>query len=496
VLLWVRSEICSRASARFATVVEGDVFMASQLHTGEAASAARCVSDLQQVRDLLAGPFIPSVFDVLLAPIFIAVLFLLHPAFGFLGVALIVVLGGLSWVNQWVGRDAGRHVQDAQIANIEFSSNLTRNTDAARSMGMIPGMARRWKEHQSIGRNWQAQLAKRTNPIHAVVRFLRTSQIVIVTLVGAVLYIGGYLSAGTAFAALMILNRSVGPIEAVIGGWRGFANARDAFERLEALLSDAATQGARVRLPRPVGRVTADRLSCNGENRKPILRDITFDLDAGKILAVVGSSGAGKSTLLRVLANVLRPNAGSVSLDCHPLHHWDPDQLGHYVGYLPQETELLPGTIAENIQRFYPDRAKDDPELFAAAELAGVEELIRQMPEGYNTVVGPKGFPMSGGQRQRLAFARAVYGRPPLILLDEPYSALDAKGEMHLVQSIRTLAREGSTIILVTHKMNMLSFCDHVLVMHAGFVQAYGPRDAIIQRLPQGQTPLRVVAKS
>ena len=249
-------------------------------------------------------------------------------------------------------------------------------------------------------------------------------------------------------------------------------------------------------LPRPSGRLTVSRVTLKAKpSNEVIVRDVSFEVEAGSTLAIIGPSGAGKSSLLRAIAGVWEPSNGSVALDGHVYGHWDRDELGRHVGYLPQENEFLPGTLAQNVARFYPEVLKDDKALFDAIALAGIDDLVNELPEGLNTLLGPKGHPLSGGQKQRLAFARAIYGNPSLILLDEPYSALDSRSEAHLVESMRTLASQGSTVVVVTHKLNMLQHCDNVLLMHSGYVQAFGSRDLVMQRLPQSKpaAPLHVV---
>ncbi|MEH6717687.1 MAG: ATP-binding cassette domain-containing protein [Aurantimonas endophytica] len=494
-LAWARSEICSRVSFSFVDEIEEDVFRGNLTQPTGSISSNRYAADLNLIRETLGGPFVPAVFDVAFSPIFIAVLFLLHPAFGFLGIGLIVLLGGLSFANHHFNRDVIRKAQESQASVLELSGLLSRSTDAARSMGMVPGLGRVWKGRQATSRGWQAAAQRRTAPIVSVTRFLRTSQLVLVTMIGAILYIDGAISAGASFGAMIILMRSIGPIETVIGGWRNLTGARDAFDRLETLISNDGRASDRVILPRPEGDLALSGVSiAANENKEVIVHNVTFTLGHGNILAVIGPSGAGKSTLLRGLAGVLPLAQGKMTLDGHAFHHWQPDELGRFIGYLPQDTELFPGTVAENITRFYSDVSKDDPRLFEALEMSGTTDLVKSLPEGLNTMIGPRGYQLSGGQRQRLAFARAVFGGPSLILLDEPYSALDSKDEAHLVRSLSALAAGGSTVVLVTHKLNMLSHCDMVLVMQSGFVQAFGARDMIMQRLPQTQpVPLRLV---
>lgn len=495
-LAWMRRETVSRVAYGFVEAAEGPVFRAAQFRNGQSGGSARYVSDLQLIRDTLGGPLIPAVCDVLMAPLFILVLFLIHPVFGVAGIVIILVLGLLSVLNGAVSDKVGRKGREAQADALEFSAYLTRNAEAARAMGMLPGLTEMWKYRQEQARRWQAAALRRTAPIQAAMRYIRTLQIVIVTCLGAILYIGGAISGGMSFAAILVMRRAVGPVEVVVDGWKKYAASKDAFGRLEELLAEDQTRVEAIPLPRPTGQLTVSHLTLKAPvSHDAIVRDVTFSVNAGSVLAIIGQSGAGKSSLLRALAGVWTPNAGTVSLDGHAYGNWNQDHLGRHIGYLPQENEFIPGSLAQNVSRFYPEVHKSDPALFEAIKLAGIDDLVKDLPDGLNTQLGPKGHPLSGGQKQRIAFARAIYGNPSLILLDEPYSALDSRSEAHLVETLRVLADRGATVIIVTHKLNMLQHCDTVLVMQSGYVQAFGSRDIIMQRLPQNKpaAALRVV---
>ena len=253
-------------------------------------------------------------------------------------------------------------------------------------------------------------------------------------------------------------------------------------------------------LPRPAGNIAVSRAVLAPPNSDTvILNDVSFSVGAGKLLGVVGPSGAGKSALARLLIGVWRPRRGSVTIDDHELSHWDQDELGRYIGYVPQEVELFPGTVAENISRFRDTGTIDFEAVLEAAELAGVQDIIQALPEGYNTVIGPGGHVFSGGQKQRIALARAVYGNPSFLVLDEPNSNLDVVGEQGLGRTLTMMRNRGATVVIITHRLNMLQFCDDVLVMNAGTVQAVGARDTILGRLPTYRAtslaPLEAVAR-
>jgi ATP-binding cassette, subfamily C, type I secretion system permease/ATPase len=296
-------------------------------------------------------------------------------------------------------------------------------------------------------------------------------------------------------AAAFIGLRAIGPIEQVVSGWRTIVGARDAYQRLAQLFA-ASDSGENMDLPPPEGRLTLAHVYAAAPGATtPILKDVSFALRPGRVLGVVGSSGAGKSSLMRVVVGAWAPQRGSVALDGHALSHWNPDKLGRYIGFVPQDVELITGTVAQNIARFDEEAEGAAAAVLAAAKEAGVVELVSSLPNGFNTSVGPGGQVLSGGQRQRIALARALYGDPTLIVLDEPNSNLDAQGEEALARAIEALREKGRTVVLVTHKLNLLIYCDDVLVMHAGTVHAFGSRDEIMKRLPpQRLTSLRAVS--
>jgi ABC-type protease/lipase transport system fused ATPase/permease subunit len=278
--------------------------------------------------------------------------------------------------------------------------------------------------------------------------------------------------------------RIVAPVVSVTTSWRAISSVRTSMERLNRVLAEEANPGDRISLPRPSGSINVSRVVLTPPNDETVvLGDVSFTLQAGRILGVVGPSGAGKSSLAKLLVGAWHPRRGKVTLDNHDLAHWNEDELGRHIGYVPQDIGLLPGTVAENIARFCDDDPIDHAAILEAAELAGIEDVIQGLPDGYNTKVGAGGHVFSGGQRQRIALARAVYGNPSLLVLDEPNSNLDAVGEEQLGRTLTEMKSRGATVVLVTHRMSMLVFCDDLLVMNAGTIHTYGPRDTIMNRL-------------
>jgi PrtD family type I secretion system ABC transporter len=297
-------------------------------------------------------------------------------------------------------------------------------------------------------------------------------------------------SAGTMFAGSMLLGRALQPVEQVVGGWRGFVGARDAFGRIRRLLEMSPKKFDTLVLPRPTGRLSARGAvyTAPGSN-KPILKGISFFISGGEALGVVGPSGAGKSTLARLMVGVTAPSAGTMRLDGADISIWPKAQLGRCIGYLPQDIELFADTVAANISRF---QAGSDEEIIDAAKLAGVHEMILELPEGYDTQVGEGGAVLSGGYRQRIGLARAVYGNPSFVVLDEPSSNLDTTGDFALAECVGRLKERGTTVVIISHRTATIAAVDKILVLRDGAVEAFGDRQEIVARFAQA-TPLRAV---
>jgi PrtD family type I secretion system ABC transporter len=449
------------------------------------ASKSLILSDLNTFRDFVGGPIILYLFDLVWVPMIVGVLFLIHV---FLGLTMLFVTAltvGLTIVNQHVAVEDMKKSQIASTKSQEFARAVSNGADVARSLGMLGALTRRWLTMQNEALGWQFAASERAEWVTGALRFVRNSQQIILMVVGVSLFLLQEISAGAAFAIVFIGIRAVGPVTAVAASWRTILNFLGAAERLSYVLSNQPADANRMSLPRPAGNISVSRVVSTPPNSETIvLNDVTFSVRAGKLLGIVGPSGAGKSSLARLLVGVWRPRRGSVMIDDHELSHWDQDELGRYIGYVSQEVEFFPGTLAENISRFRDVDTIDFEAVLEAAELAGVQDIIQALPEGYNTIVGPGGHVFSGGQRQRLALARAVYGTPSFLVLDEPNSNLDVSGEQSLGRTLTMMRDRGATVIIITHRLNMLQYCDEVLVMNAGTVQAVGARDTILGRLP------------
>ena len=442
------------------------------------------LGDLNTVRDFIASQLPIHIMDVFWIPLVIAVMFLLHPLLGAAIIAVLVVTVALSVFNQWVVGSDTKRSQAAAAQAQEFARAALRSAETARVMGMLPALQRRWRHYHRGALGWQHGAIARAEYVSSALHFIRGSQQVVLLLVSVLLYLAQEISAGAVFAVVFIGIRAIMPITVVASSWRNIWNVLSAVERLNVVLShhDGATHMA---LPRPVGAIAVSRVSLAPPNADGIvLNDVSFSLANGRILGVVGPSGAGKSSLAKLLVGAWRPRRGSVSFDGHDISHWDQDALGRHVGYVPQEVELLPGTVAENIARFGDDGPLDYAAVLEAAELAGIQDIIQALPNGYDTRVGFDGHTLSGGQRQRVAFARALYGNPSVIVLDEPNSNLDAIGEQSLGRTLTLVRNRGATVVIVTHRASMLSFCDDLLVMNSGTIHTFGSRDLILSKLP------------
>jgi ATP-binding cassette, subfamily C, bacterial len=345
----------------------------------------------------------------------------------------------------------------------------------------LSGLRDRWLEKDNEGLQLQAKASDRAGFLVASSKFIRAFLQIAILGVGAYLTVSQETSAGAMVAASIIMGRALAPVEVAVSQWKSFLAARTAYDRIKTLLGIVPAEPAKISLPPPKGTISVENvLVVPPGGKEPVLREVSFALQPGEIIGVVGPSAAGKSSLARALVGVWRLAVGKVRIDGAELGHWNSEQLGQFIGYLPQDVELLAGSVAENISRF---GELDEEKIFAAAEMAGVHKLVQNLPDGYNTQVGEGGHSLSGGQRQRIGLARALYGKPPLIVLDEPNASLDSEGEAALLAAAQQLKREHCTVVLIAHKTNILAVVDKVLVLSGGRVQAFGGRDEILSKL-------------
>lgn len=488
-LEWTRGRALVRGSAMLDLQLGSRVLEASFRRTwrGSTAVTARALSDLAALRQFLTGKGLFAFLDAPWTPIYIAVIFLLHPWLGWFAVCAAALLVLLTWASERLTAQPMKSAaEEAQQAS-QYASASVRNAEVIEALGMLRAVQQRWQTRQLKALKLQGDVNDRAADVGAVTRFVRMAAQSGVLGLGALLVIDQQMTPGGMIAASILLGRALSPVDAVIGHWRSWVGARGAYQRLNELLQAHPEPEPRTALPRPQGFVTVENLVAGPPGaRTPVLKGIKLGAAAGMLVAVIGPSASGKSTLARALVGVWPPMNGTVRLDGADVSQWNKEELGPWLGYLPQDVELFEGTVAENIARF---GAPDSARTVAAAQRAGVHDMILRLPQGYDTPIGEGGMALSGGQRQRIGLARAMYGDPALVVLDEPNANLDEAGDVALVGALRVMKQEKRTVFVITHRMNLLAEADAILVLANGTVQAYGPRDAVMESLRPQRKP-------
>lgn len=480
---WSRSRLLVRAGVRLDAVLGTRVFNASfEANLSQSgAPVQRAFSDLTEIRQFLTGNGVFAFFDAPWTPIYIGVLFFLHPFLGWVSIGFALVQSALAWFGNRRTVAPAEAASKAQGEVNSFLQHKLRNAEVVESMGMLPGLRQRWlqRHHDYMTRHGLAQGL--THRITAISKWVRYCQQSFALGAGALLVIDGQLSPGAMIAANVLMSKALAPIDLIVGTLRSFLGARSAFERLEKLLAAHPERDpALTRVP-PTGLVELRDVVASAPGRTmPILKGVSLQAAPGSVTVVLGPSGSGKSTLARVLVGIWPDRQGEVLLDGHPIEGWNRLDLGSHLGYLPQDIELFDGTIAENIARF---AEVESDKVIAAAQSAGLHEMILRFPKGYDTPIGEAGGMLSGGQRQRIALARAIYGEPALVVLDEPNANLDDVGEAALNQTVRELKAKGKTVFLITHRPGAIKLADRLLLLRDGQVQLQGPRDAVLAHL-------------
>ncbi|WP_144185113.1 type I secretion system permease/ATPase [Elioraea rosea] len=448
--------------------------------------------DLAVCRGFVQSPGMTALYDVPWVPIYLGFIFILHPALGWIATAGAVVLFLLTLVNEWTTSSLLKRANVAAMANQRRSESVVRNAEVIDSMGMLPNVLKRW--HEGVARMLPAQqtAADRAGVIMGMTKFFRLTVQIGVLGAGALLVLENAMTAGAMIAGSIIMGRALAPVEQMIGAWKQLVAARQSYRRLSAHLTVPRIRPGGMPLPEPTGRLTLDRVTYAfpGTN-VPIIKGVGFNLEPGESCAIIGPSAAGKTTLIRLVIGVLEPNAGTVRLDGANVFQWLREDFGRHVGYLPQDVELFDGTVVENIARM---GTPDAESVFAAARLAGCHEMILKLPKGYETEIGESGTFVSGGQRQMIGLARALYGRPKLVVLDEPNSNLDGDGEQALLRALEQIKAAGTTVVLVSHRPALVQGVDKVVVLRDGMVEMFGPRQEVLKRLLQPARPTEVTA--
>jgi PrtD family type I secretion system ABC transporter len=479
----LRTRLLVRAGVRFDEEVNAEAFNAVQRASVRQPGPGhtQALRDIDSIREFFTGSGLITFCDVPWVPIYIIAATLLHPWYGILAVATALISATLAFFNDRATRPVLDQATKANIVAHNHALTTFRNAEVLHAMGMVGRLRERWVKHHYEALGHQANASDRAGLLMAGIKFNRAFMQSLILGVGAYLAIQREISPGMMIAASILVGRCIQPIEMAINNWKSLISMRSAFERVQALLRAVPAPGERMRLPDPKGDLSVENLIVRVPGRDvPVLKSVSFSINAGTVLGVIGPSAAGKSSLARALVGVWPAASGAVRLDGSDLTHWDSEELGRFLGYLPQDVELFAGTIAENIARF---GDTNELAIVRAAQLAGVHEMIQRLPEGYNTQIGESGQVLSGGQRQRVGLARALYGQPPILVLDEPNASLDAAGEQALMNAIRQLKTAGRTVVIISHKTNSLTLCDAILVLADGAVQAFGPRDEVLARV-------------
>jgi ATP-binding cassette subfamily C protein len=452
---------------------------------------AHPIRDVDQLRQFFSSPGITALFDMPWMPVYLLVVFLIHPWLGFLSAAGAVILLAIAILTDRMARKAVSDAGELGAKRSTFADATRRNAEVVRGMGMLGGVGHVWT---GMNRNF---LRANARAAEIVSTSAVSTKVFRLFLQSAILGLGAYLAVqqvitpGAMIAASIIMSRALQPVEAAVSNWRQFLASRQAFKRLETTL-DLTEDEKRMDLPVPQERVAAQHVTVVPPGgRTPIIGDVSFQAQAGQAVGVIGPSGSGKSTLARAIVGVWPVVRGDVTLDGAPIAQYPASVLGRYIGYLPQDVELFAGTVADNIARFDPDFEPED--VVRAARLAGVHELILSLPKGYNTLIGESGAVLSGGQRQRVGLARALYGDPFLVVLDEPNSNLDSDGDRALATAIASVRERGGVCVVIAHRPSAVQGVDLILVMQDGRVKDFGARDDVLPRVTRQRPDMRVV---
>ena len=485
----VRSFIVIRIGSQLERRFNQQVYRAAferNLLNGQA-QAGQALGDLTLIRQFVTGPALFAFFDAPWFPIYLFVIYGFNLWLGVLATAGAVLLIGLACINELMTRQSLARASVYSQQSSQLASSHLHNAETIQAMGMLSVLRKRWFNLHSRFLAEQNKASDTGAVIGSISKTLRLCLQSLVLGLGAWLVIEGQMSAGMMIAGSILMGRVLSPIDQLIGVWKQWSSARLAYQRLDSLLGQHPVTQDNMTLPVPKGQVSFEQVSAAPPGKRlATLQQVSFSLNPGEVLGVLGASGSGKSTLARVLVGVWPTLAGTVRLDAADIHQWNRDQLGPHLGYLPQDIELFSGSIAENIARF---READAQLVVEAARQAGVHEMILRLPQGYDTLLGDAGSGLSGGQKQRVALARALYGRPCLVVLDEPNSNLDTVGDAALSRAIAQLKADGRTVVLVTHRSSSLAQTDKLLVLNEGRTQAFGPTAEVLKALAGAQKP-------
>jgi ATP-binding cassette subfamily C protein len=456
--------------------------------------SGQAIRDLNDIRSFIVGSAISVPLEAFWAPIFLAVLFALHWLYGLVALISAIIIISLSLLSDFLTRRAVKRANESAMQNIGEISGTLRHAEAIEAMGMLPALSERWRQSQLHTQDLLDVTTRRSRAMASVTRTCRYAMQIAVLSVGAILVIRQEASPGSMVASSIIMGRMLLPFDSMVDGWRQWILAISAWKNVVDLIENQAPRRETTPTPRSQGDLTVDRLVYAPPGSDvPVLKGLSFTLSPGEVLGIVGPSAAGKSTLARALIGVIKPTSGGVYLDGNNVYLWERSSFGDMVGYLPQNVSLLDGTIRDNIARM---REAYPRLVLEAARLADVHEMIGRLPLGYDTPLGDGGHALSGGQRQRIGLARAVYGKPRLIVLDEPNSNLDTDGERALVRTIETLRADGAIIILIAHRPSIMQAADKLMVLQEGRISQFGPRTSVVSAITPGEKTIAAVKGS
>jgi PrtD family type I secretion system ABC transporter len=438
--------------------------------------------DLQTIKNFLTSPALLTILDTPWAIIFIIVLFAIHPWMGLLSVLGGGILIGLAILSDKLTKPLLDAINDESIKSRRQVDQATRNAEIIEVMGLLPNITYHWQQMNNKIQTTHSLYNKRQAVLTEVTKFIRLVLQILVTGIGAYLVLQGQISTGAIIASSSLMGRALAPFEGAINYWKGFVNCRKAYDRLNQAYELNEREAEKMALPEPEGKIDLENVFYNPPNvQRHLVKGITFSLKAGETLVIIGPSASGKTTLAKLIAGALSPTIGVVRIDDASLKDWKREQLGKYIGYLPQDVELFNGTIRANIARMDPDAKPED--IIIAAQIAGVHEMILRLPKGYDTEIGFDGSSLSGGQRQRIGLARAFYGNPKILLLDEPNSNLDSLGEAALSTAIAVAKENKITSIVISHRTSILNIADKIMIMKDGMIATYGSKKEVMDQM-------------
>lgn len=447
-------------------------------------SVPQNIKDLSAIRNFITSPTLITTIDAPWSLIYILVIFFIHPLPGFIVTAGALVLLFLAWLNDALTKKQTEKVNQMNIHSIKELEIINRNTEVIEAMAMKDTIIDNWQEINQKLNNLQSELSLKSNVMTNFTKFFRAMIYVVLIAIGAVLTLTNKMSPGGIIAISILSSKALMPFDAAINLWNNLLNSKKAYDRLKKLTKDNDKEVDLISLPEPKGKLTIEGLAFNlPNNKKPIIKGVNITINPGEIVAIIGPTAAGKSTLSKLIAGIYKPTLGTVRLDNADILNWKPEEIGQYVGYLPQDVELFNGTIKQNIARMN-KKAKDE-DVVKAAQLAHTHNLILNLPKSYETDIGAWGANISAGQRQRIGLARAFFGNPKLVILDEPNSNLDQEGEVALAMTLKQAKKQKITTIVISHRQNVLQAVEKILVIHGGEAKIFGPRDEVLKKLQE-----------